>query len=160
LVARNLQLKDENDDVRSLQEFLREEGLLNADATGFFGDLTLQALRKWQANNLGITNGDALTTGWGVFGPRSRGFLARWCGGEPVGSANLAATPAFGRAPLGVAFSARNMWEGASEFRITFGDGSEGKMEHLSCTGGCAQNPLSASHTYTSAGNYTATLYR
>lgn len=160
LVARNLQLRDENDDVRSLQEFLREEGLLSAEATGFFGDLTLQALRKWQANNLGITSGDALTTGWGVFGPRSRVFLARWCGGSNPGSTNLIATPAAGRAPLGVAFSARNVWEGSSEFRITFGDGSEGTMQHLSCAGECAQNPLSASHTYASAGTYTATLYR
>src|SRR3989344_8003267 len=45
---RTLTIGARNDDVRGLQEFLQGEGLLSAEATGYFGTATRDALRKWQ----------------------------------------------------------------------------------------------------------------
>lgn len=93
-IVRTLAEGEENSDIRTLQEYLREQGLLNASATGYFGLLTRDALRRWQANNGIVSEGDAATTGWGRFGPRTRAFIARWCAGNiaPGGFVPIGAT--------------------------------------------------------------------
>jgi peptidoglycan hydrolase-like protein with peptidoglycan-binding domain len=178
LVAGQLQEGDQNDDVRSLQEFLREQGLLSAEATGFFGPITREALRRWQANNLGLTAGDAATTGWGAFGPRTRSFIARWCGGNSESSV-LRANPQRGTAPLAVVFTSTervadtSLIADAPGLKIVFGDGQEKALEcdrpvSTNATGTatsiegrsgfCPMLPVA--HTYTANGTYTATLVR
>ena len=76
-----------------------------------------------------------------------------------TGSANIvqiSATPTSGNAPLSVTFSA--IGTTGSEYVIEYGDGahSEGLFP-LACQNiyGC---PMSATHTYTTAGTYTAIL--
>ena len=60
-------------EVSKLQEFLKSEGDLNiALATGFFGEMTEAALKKWQAKNSIVISGSPETTGFGVVGPLTR----------------------------------------------------------------------------------------
>ncbi len=61
------------DDVRRLQEFLREQGYFTTDPTGHFGSVTAQSVSRWQSSQ-GLP---AL----GMFGPLSRNQMMRWCEG-------------------------------------------------------------------------------
>lgn len=80
IIARNLALGARGDDVRDLQEFLRDQGLLSAASTGFFGALTVNALQRWQASQGIAKGGDERTTGWGLLGPTTRARIQAWCG--------------------------------------------------------------------------------
>ncbi|MBI5470655.1 PKD domain-containing protein [Candidatus Kaiserbacteria bacterium] len=153
VVWRNLSQGAQGDDVRAMQEFLSEQGYLSANATGYFGPMTAKAVASWQTSQ-GVS-------AVGAFGPMSRERVKMWCGGGGGGS--LQASPTRGNAPLTVYF-----WHviggGASEgYSIDFGDGTTGTLDI-----GCGVNPqsgvgacpraLTASHTYTQNGTYTATL--
>ena len=71
--ARNLVAGSQGDDVRTLQQMLVEQGLLESDnATGFFGPRTQAALTRFQTQ-FGVGSST------GTFGPLTRGFLQRWC---------------------------------------------------------------------------------
>ena len=62
-----------NDEVRQLQEFLVSQGsdiYPEGLVTGYFGDMTLQAVGRFQIAN-GIVN-SASDSGYGVVGPRTR----------------------------------------------------------------------------------------
>ncbi|MBI4093764.1 peptidoglycan-binding protein [Candidatus Kaiserbacteria bacterium] len=69
---RNLSHGSRGDDVRALQEFLRAEGYLTANATGYFGPATRAALARWQASQ-GIS-------AVGSLGPLTRARIVVWCG--------------------------------------------------------------------------------
>ena len=73
VLYRNLSQGTRGDDVASLQEFLSSEGYLSAQATGYFGPMTAQAVAKWQASQ-GVS-------AVGSFGPMSRERMKAWCGG-------------------------------------------------------------------------------
>jgi len=73
-MLRNLEAGAEGEDVLALQEFLHENGLLGVKPTGYFGDLTSNAVKKWQEKE-GIQKA-------GNFGPLSRERLMAWCGTE------------------------------------------------------------------------------
>lgn len=70
---------DSGDDVARLQNFLKESGdFKNASSTGFFGEMTEEALQHWQARERIVSSGNASSTGFGVFGPHTREmFMAR-----------------------------------------------------------------------------------
>lgn len=70
---RNLTIGTTGEDVRDLQGFLRDKGHLSAEATGYFGRLTSQAVAKWQSSE-GIST-------VGVVGPISRARMIGWCKG-------------------------------------------------------------------------------
>ncbi|HRH24776.1 MAG TPA: peptidoglycan-binding domain-containing protein, partial [Candidatus Paceibacterota bacterium] len=54
-------------DITSLQNFLKNAGYLNVNATGFFGVQTLRAVKAFQkANNINPT---------GLVGPLTRAFI-------------------------------------------------------------------------------------
>jgi PKD repeat protein len=80
-------------------------------------------------------------------------------------SAPLTATPTSGTPPLVVAFTASGLALPMT-YTINFGDGTTGALTQSSCIGlaaivggqGGIQCSGSASHTYTAAGGYTATL--
>jgi hypothetical protein len=80
-------------------------------------------------------------------------------------SAPLTATPASGTPPLVVTFTASDLTPPMT-YTINFGDGTTGALTQGSCIGvtaivggqGGIQCSGSASHTYTAAGSYTATL--
>ena len=78
VLYRNLSPGARGDDVLGLQEFLRSEGYLSANATGYFGPLTAQAVAKWQAAQ-GVS-------AVGSVGPMTRERIQRWCrgGGGPI----------------------------------------------------------------------------
>jgi len=53
LLQNNLKQRDQNNEVKSLQSFLKQKGYLNTEPTGFFGSLTTKAVIDFQkANNI------------------------------------------------------------------------------------------------------------
>jgi hypothetical protein len=69
---RNLSFGSRGDDVLALQEFLRTGGYLSANATGYFGVATRDAVARWQASE------NVLAVG--RLGPVSRERIKLWCG--------------------------------------------------------------------------------
>jgi len=62
--------------VKNLQSLLIEQGYLApGNATGFYGSLTLQAVKKFQCDYGIVCSGGAASTGWGAVGIRTRGIL-------------------------------------------------------------------------------------
>jgi len=58
--------------VVTLQSYLISKGYLTSQPTGYFGNLTLTAVKKFQCEKLSICSGTAETSGWGVVGGRTR----------------------------------------------------------------------------------------
>ena len=159
LLERNLSVGMTGDDVRSLQEFLRTEGYLSAQATGYFGELTRDALMRWQASEGVVSSGSAQATGWGLLGPRTRERIKAWCGGW-VNKERFSATPTQGAAPLTVTF---NTWVSAFQpqsvsYAIDYGDGTSEPASLCNAPADAGQSPGQNTHTYTANGIYTATL--
>lgn len=151
LANRNLAQGSEGDDVRGLQEFLQTEGYLAVAPTGYFGNLTAQAVAKWQARE-GVS---AL----GMFGPLSRERIKIWCG-VWNNQERFSATPTRGDAPLTVTFDTY-----LSGFRvpnisytIDFGDGSSERAADCPAPADACTGPGQNKHTYSENGTYTATL--
>jgi len=142
-LARNLTQGTQGDDVRGLQEFLSTEGYLSANATGYFGPMTAQAVAKWQASQ-GVS-------AVGSFGPMSRERVKVWCGTAD----RFSATPQRGLAPLVVTFVAPggSSCVDGGDYEIDFGDGTTAPTP--SCQGGKHR----IQHTYINDGTYTAVLY-
>ncbi len=69
---RGLSLGTRGEDVKELQEMLREKGFLNASSTGFFGKMTKEAVTKFQKDG-GINPS-------GFFGELSRKHHQKHCG--------------------------------------------------------------------------------
>ena len=148
-VLRALVAGQSGDEVKRLQEFLKEEGLLNAEATGYFGTATRAALGKWQVENSVVAKADT-KIGWGNFGPRTRSIINEWC--KNPSSSRFSATPQRGQAPLAVTFYTKISGSPTESFLVDFGDGSsEPVMNWRSGTN---------THTYTQDGTYTATLIK
>src|SRR3990167_8316003 len=59
-------------DVKTLQTQLIAKGYLSASATGYFGPLTLAAVKKFQCDNAIVCSGSS----YGIFGPRTQAALA------------------------------------------------------------------------------------
>jgi peptidoglycan hydrolase-like protein with peptidoglycan-binding domain len=152
LLSRNLNQGSQGDDVRGVQEFLFEQNYLTSSPTGYFGSLTAQAVKKWQANE-GITAA-------GSFGPLSRERMKIWCGGSSGNAERFSGFPTRGEAPLTVVFDS---W--LSGFRplsiyyvIDFGDGTSERAADCSAPADACVSPGQNKHTYADRGNYTATL--
>jgi PKD repeat protein len=163
--VRSLSLGSRGDDVTALQQFLSAQGDLNVSATGYFGVLTRAAVIKWQEDNGIAASGNA---GLGIFGPVSRIFFARSCGGTSLPQP-FSVDQQSGPAPLTVTFSTSDSIVASSTtYSVDFGDGTSGAMTKGSCiaitaiVGGqggirCSYN---VSHTYSSNGSYTAHLMK
>lgn len=86
VLQRNLSQGTQGDDVRSLQEFLSEEGHFStSSATGYFGPMTAQAVAKWQ-----VAQG---VQGVGSVGPMTRERIKVRCGCVPRPACLNDATP-------------------------------------------------------------------
>ena len=163
--VRSLSVGSTGSDVMALQQLLNADGFLNVSATGYFGTLTRAAVGKWQVSNGVTASGNA---GFGIFGPLSRGFLLRNCGGATQ-SQPFSADPQSGGAPLTVDFTTSDSIVASSTtYSVDFGDGSTGTMTKGSCiaitavVGGqggirCSYN---VSHTYATNGTFTAHLMK
>lgn len=158
ILYRNLAQGISGDDVSSLQDFLRSEGYLNAEATGYFGSLTAQAVAKWQA-----AQGVSVA---GSFGPLSRERIKAWCntpgqgGGGWINNERFSASPVRGEAPLSVVFET---WVSGFPvpsiyYTIDFGDGTSERTADCYAPADACQSPGQNKHTYSAEGTYTATL--
>ncbi len=77
-----------NDEVSLLQDFLINQNYLSGEATGYFGVVTLSAVKKFQSS-VGI--GSAGTAGFGNIGPKSRAKIkAMTCGVATIDTTNTA----------------------------------------------------------------------
>lgn len=143
------------DDVMELQDFLKSEGHLSANATGYFGTFTAKAVANWQtAEGVSVA---------GIIGPASRARIKGWCGGGSKSNL-LEAYPTSGSAPLTVYFWRVIQDKSSEGFSIDFGDGTSGTLSI-----GCGVNPfsgvgacpraLTSDHVYLKDGTYIATLY-
>ena len=157
VLYRNLSRGVSGDDVHGLQEFLKDEGHLSANATGYFGPLTAQALARWQASE-GIES-------VGVAGPVTREHIRIWCGlpGDGSGSGNeqrFGVSPTRGEAPLTVTF--RTWLSGFrvpnTSYVIDFGDGASERAADCYAPADACLSPGVNMHTYRTNGTYTATL--
>jgi PKD repeat protein len=122
-----------------------------ADALGASIAATLPATGTYTLAVTGVGKGDPLTTGYTAYGSVGQygvsGTVVASTAGQPP-TAVLSATPTGGTAPLTVAFSAAGSSDpdgSITGYAWTFGDG------------GGASGPT-ASHTYQSAGTFTAEL--
>ena len=72
---RDLKIGSQGDDVRKLQDMLRDSGIgFTASSTGYFGPMTAKAMAYFQ-----MKNGIASST-TGMVGSLTRGFFERACG--------------------------------------------------------------------------------
>lgn len=82
-IGRDIRRGDYGDDIKDLQKFLAKhpsiypEGIVN----GFYGPLTMQAVKRWQKEN-GIE-------GTGFFGPMSRAFWKKTCIGNGTSTSTV-----------------------------------------------------------------------
>lgn len=74
---KNLKYGDSGERVRDLQKFLSQKCYMKStDGTGYFGDITRTALKKYQCDNNIVCSGNEKTTGWGFLGPRTRDYIS------------------------------------------------------------------------------------
>jgi len=81
-LSRTLSFGSTGSDVSSLQLFFISEGLLQASATGYFGNLTQSAVANWQESNGVVSGGDSISTGLGIVGPKTRAAITASCDGQ------------------------------------------------------------------------------
>lgn len=153
ILRRNLGIGAQGDDVHILQSFLHEQNMLDVPPTGYFGERTSDAVRRWQ-----IAEGMQAA---GTFGPLSRDRLKNWCGGW-LDQVRLSANPVRGDAPLTVTF---NTW--LSGFRrygisyvIEYGDGTSEHATNCPAPTDYCTGPGQNTHTYKENGTFTAVLYK
>lgn len=137
------------EEVSSIQEFLRAEGVFSANVTGYFGPATRDALAKWQLQQ-GLE-------GVGVVGPMTRESIRARCGYWNA----LSVSPTSGAAPLSVNFTYRPSEENG-QYYIEYGDGTGEQMttRQIYCIKAPCISPATATHVYVRAGTYTATVNR
>ena len=74
--TRSLYYGVRGNDVSSLQLYLIAKGYLESgNDTGFYGTLTLAAIKNFQCSQKIICSGDEISTGWGVVGPKTRNLV-------------------------------------------------------------------------------------
>lgn len=151
ILNRNLNAGASGDDVRGLQEFLYENKYLTVAPTGYFGVLTTDAVKRWQASQ-GVS-------AVGAFGPLSRERIKIWCGNWS-NTERFSATPTRGDAPLTVVFDTwlSGFRPQSTYYTIDFGDGSSERAADCPAPADACTGPGQNKHTYTSNGSYTATL--
>jgi peptidoglycan hydrolase-like protein with peptidoglycan-binding domain len=152
-----------NGEVTKLQAWLRGNATIYPEGlvTGFFGAATESAIKKFQCDQNIVCSGTPGSSGWGVVGPLTRSAIARMSGVQadtgsvgailppsaPAQSGNLQASPV-----PSVPNTMRFDWSGAigDTYVINFGDSGYGAV----------LSGNSVDHSYTSPGNYLASLYK
>jgi peptidoglycan hydrolase-like protein with peptidoglycan-binding domain len=161
--VRELRRGMSGDDVRALQEFLINEGMFSSEPTGYFGPITTEALRAWQAREGIVSLGNEATTGWGVFGPRTRLHFMQWCGGaSSTATFSLRVSTNRGIAPLEVTFSTMvsGFRAGIERFVLDYGDGVVEFVAPCLAPADACIEPGKNAHIYAKGGRYTVRLVR
>ena len=131
--------------VSDLQQFLTDHfGLDGTLVVGTFGPKTQSYVEQFQTEQ-GISP-------VGFVGPQTRAAIAGLCSSM---NAPLSATPTSGNAPLTVQMH-YTLPSPSGSYSLDFGDGQSQQSIPNACAGG--PNCLFVSHTYSSAGTYTAKL--
>lgn len=160
-VTRVLRYGSQGDDVRALQERLREEGVFDGEATGYFGAATQAAVQRFQSEEGIISSGSAESTGFGAVGPRtSRRIWICDDGGDMPPSQQLRAYPQEGTAPLWVAFETKigGRRTANPSYIIDFGDGSSEKPNECFAPLDVCSSAGVNKHLYEREGVYVARL--
>jgi peptidoglycan hydrolase-like protein with peptidoglycan-binding domain len=156
--VRSLSVGASGSDVTALQEYLSQQGYFNASTTGYFGMITKAAVGNWQAKS-GVAASD--TAGNGIFGPLSRTYFGRSCmtgnGNNNSSTQSFSANPQSGIAPLTVQFTSTAPQGNNIGSAVDFGDNTTGTLAFVPVCSNCNARAM-GSHTYASAGIYTATL--
>lgn len=77
-LGRSMGIGSQGVDVENVQSFLKEQGYFDyAEATGYFGPITQEAVQEFQQARGIVANGSPETTGFGLVGPRTRAALAQ-----------------------------------------------------------------------------------
>lgn len=97
------------------------------------------------------------TFGFGTYGPRTLALWNSRCGGGTTNNVNFSASPTYGIAPLAVSFT---ITAEAGEYSVEFGDGQSTAvtMPAVQCFRAPCNTQTTVSHSYVSAGTYTAKL--
>ncbi|MDP1688935.1 MAG: fibronectin type III domain-containing protein [bacterium] len=76
-ITRWLTVGSVGDDVKSLQEFLKQKGYFPQDraVTNYFGSITRVSLEKFQCAKISVCSGSPGTSGYGATGPRTKAAL-------------------------------------------------------------------------------------
>jgi peptidoglycan hydrolase-like protein with peptidoglycan-binding domain len=156
--ARSLSIGATGSDVTNLQSYLAAQGYLKVSPTGYFGVLTQAAVANWQASGSVAVKGSA---GSGIFGPLSRAYFLRSCGGVTTintpATSGFSASPQSGAAPLTVQFNSSEPQGSNVGNTVNFGDGTSGTLAFVPTCSNCNAIGI-VSHTYTTSGTYTASL--
>jgi peptidoglycan hydrolase-like protein with peptidoglycan-binding domain len=75
-IVRALMVGMRGDDVKDFQDQLIHDGLLTGTSTGFFGEMTRDAVKRWQERN-------GVGTSTGAVGPLTRDIFNKRCGMGP-----------------------------------------------------------------------------
>jgi len=166
-ISRSLKIGSTGDDVARLQRFLALDPSLypEGQVTGYYGQLTAAAIKRFQCKNKLVCEGTGESTGYGVTGPRTAALLALQCpdilgSGDSNTGGFIKVTPITGAAPHAVVVEATiNTTRScsAATYEVDFGDGS-GPIPLGVPNGACAEIRQVLNHTYTRAGTYLVTL--
>lgn len=163
--------------VKNIQQFLVNEGYLTSDnATGYFGNTTAQAVKKWQIDRKIVSaTSTATTTGAGRFGRLTREDMIRRCenhDGDAMSAFKL--SPSIGKAPLRVEVanvpaavlkkmneckkSVGRLGTSGNGLTVDWGDGTKAPAAATSTNAvrSCADEVKK--HTYTTPGVYTVKI--
>ena len=171
-IGRVLKLGSSGQDVSRLQKFLARDRSVYPEAiiSGYYGELTQVAVRRWQAKYNIVSSGTPETTGFGVTGPRTAAAIALLCskgggggggsGGTPTVGGFIQVVPTSGNSPLSVNITATVnstlSCEGAV-YTLDFGDGT-GLVQIPIASGQCAERSQSFAHVYQNVGSYQVKL--
>lgn len=91
---RQLQVGMSGSDVSSLQTFLAQDSTLYPEGlvTGYYGQLTMSAVQRFQARNGIVSSGTPASTGYGRVGPTTRAAINAQMAGGTTGTDQTSAT--------------------------------------------------------------------
>ncbi|MDB5238211.1 MAG: hypothetical protein JWM46_481 [Candidatus Kaiserbacteria bacterium] len=169
LIGRVLKLGSSGDDVARLQKFLATDPSVypEGQATGYYGTLTEAAVKRWQVKYNIVASGSAVSTGYGVTGPRTAAAISLQCSTASGGGASsgpvggfIQVSPVSGNAPLTVSVKATVNTTGSctgGSYALSWGDGTVAQSLTVP-TGSCGQVLQNYSHQYIYGGVYMVTL--
>ncbi len=157
---RNLSKGSTGSDVLELQKFLKKLGYFNYhEFTNYFGSVTEEALKRFQAD-YGIVNyGNPYSTGFGLLGPKTRAKIEELCKNNAKIVNNFYVTPKAGSAPFQVALSFEYQGSNCTAFSVDWGDGSPTYQDYAkssNCDNYKVRKILK--HSYSKEGEFTVTL--
>src|SRR3989344_5421644 len=165
--------------VSQLQKFLAQDSSVYPEGTitGFYGPLTEQAVKRWQAQQGVVSSGSPDTTGYGVVGSRTREKIRANCGFPtpvpptpiPPRSSNLSPVISGVSGPTTLntgqsgtwTVTARDPENGPLSYNVVWGDEASFSVMEFRMPSASEQDKQTATftHTYFNEGVYTPIFY-